>query len=175
MDIPIVNLSGLANASPSLETLTAIGKACLDFGFFYVVNHGIADELQVNVFEKLWQFFSLPAAKKEEIHRRDGFRGYFCKEEERSIEYSCPEWKEGIYYFRDFTSVPGGSRETVFCGLNPWPKDEYVPIFQPVIKDYFAKTQELASQLLSCIALSLGTHASGQGFFYRPHSTVQVT
>ena len=161
MEIPIVDLSGLANGSRSLEIITAIGKACLDFGFFYVVNHGIDDEFRVKVLEELWQFFGLPAAKKEEINRRDGFRGYFSQEKERSIEYGCTEWKEGIYYFRDFTKVTR-SRETVFCGLNPWPKHEYVPNFQAVIKEYFAKTQELASQLLSCIALSLGTHSSQQ-------------
>ena len=153
MEIPIIDLS---NGNPSLEETTSIGKACLEFGFFYVVNHGIASELQANVLEKLWTFFNLPAEKKEEIHRRHGFRGYFSQEEERSIEYGCTEWKEGIYYFRDFTNVPEGGKEAVFCGLNPWPNDKYVPEFRAVMLEYFTKTQQLASKLLGCIALSLG-------------------
>lgn len=156
MEIPIVDLSTVSSTSTGSETTTEIGKACLDFGFFYVVNHGIPDELQVQVLKKLWQFFSLPAEKKEESHRRDGFRGYFCKGEEQSIEYGCTEWKEGMYYFRDFTNISEGKKETAFCGSNPWPKDEYVPDFRAVIQDYFTKTQELASKLLGCIALSLG-------------------
>ena len=156
MEIPVIDLSNLAKDNPSLEETTAIGKACLDFGFFYVVNHGIADELQAKVLEKLWKFFNLPAEKKEEIHRRDGYRGYFSKEEERSIEYGCTEWKEGIYYFRDFKNVAEGRREKVFCGFNPWPKEEYVLEFRAVMEEYFRKTQELASELLSCIASSLG-------------------
>lgn len=156
MQIPVIDLTNLGKGNPSLDEITAIGKACLECGFFYVVNHGISEELRAQVFEKLWRFFNLPIEKKEEIHRRDGYRGYFTEGEERSIEYGCIEWKEGIYYFRDFTNVPDGRKERVFCGRNPWPKDEYTPDFQTIIKEYFRKTQELASQLLSCIGLFLG-------------------
>ena len=156
MAIPIIDLSNLLNSIPTFEETTAIRKACLDFGFFYVVNHGISRDLQANVLGNLWKFFNLSAEKKNEVHRNDGFRGYFRKEEERSIEYNCTEWKEGIYYFRDFNNVPKERKEKVFCGLNPWPKAEYVPEFRAVIEEYFRKTQELASKLLSCIALSLG-------------------
>ena len=157
MAIPIIDLSNLLNSIPTFEETTAIRKACLDFGFFYVVNHGISRDLQANVLGNLWKFFNLSAEKKNEVHRKDGFRGYFRKEEERSIEYNCTEWKEGIYYFRDFNNVPKERKEKVFCGLNPWPKGEYVPEFRAVIEEYFRKTQDLASKLLSCIALSLGT------------------
>lgn len=157
MAIPIIDLSNLLNSIPTFEETTTIRKACLDFGFFYVVNHGISRDLQAKVLGNLWKFFNLAAAKKNEVHRNDGFRGYFKKEEERSIEYNCTEWKEGIYYFRDFNNVPKERKEKVFCGLNPWPKGEYVPEFRAVIEEYFRKTQELASKLLSCIALSLGT------------------
>lgn len=154
--IPVIDLGHLENGHPNLEQIMAIGRACLEFGFFYVVNHGIEEELKGQVFEKLCQFFNLSTEKKGEIHRRDGFRGYFTKGEEQSIEYGCVEWKEGIYYFRDFNNVPQGRKERVFCGCNPWPSDEYVPRFQAVIKEYFEKTQTLASKLLSCIALFLG-------------------
>ena len=154
--IPVIDLANLEKGHVSLEEITAIGKASLEFGFFYVVNHGIGEELGGKVFDKLWQFFNLSPEKKREIHRHGGFRGYFTKGEEHSIEYSCVEWKEGIYYFRDFTDVPEGRKERVFCGCNPWPRDEYVPGFQPVINEYFVKTQALASKLLGCIALFLG-------------------
>ena len=156
MAIPVIDLSDLAKGNPSLEEAKAIGKACLDFGFFYVVNHGIAGKLQAKVLEKSRTFFNLPAEKKEEIHRRDGFRGYFRKEEERSIEYGGTDWKEGIYYFSDVKNVPEGRREKVFCGFNPWPREEYVPQFRAVMEEYFRKTQDLGSKLLSCIASSLG-------------------
>ena len=160
MAIPIIDLSNLLNSLPTFEETTAIRKACLDFGFFYVVNHGISRDLQANVLGNLWKFFNLSAEKKNEVHRNDGFRGYFRKEEERSIEYNCTEWKEGIYYFRDFNNVPKERKEKVFCGLNPWPKAEYVPEFRAVIEEYFRRTQELASNLLRCIALSLGMNRS---------------
>lgn len=153
--IPVIDLANFEKGQPTVEQTIAIGKACLEFGFFYVVNHGIGEELKGKVFEKLWQFFNLSTEKKGEIHRRNGFRGYFTKGEEHSIEYGCVEWKEGIYYFREF-NVPQGRRERVFCGSNPWPNDEYVPRFQTVIGEYFEKTQALASKLLGCMAIFLG-------------------
>jgi len=46
MAIPVIDLSNLLNSVPTFEETTAIRKACLDFGFFYVVNHGISRELE---------------------------------------------------------------------------------------------------------------------------------
>ena len=152
----MIDLSSLLNATPNEDVITSIRSACLDVGFFYVVNHGIDNKLQEKVFKKLGQFFALPAEKKDEINRKDGFRGYFCQGEERSTEYSCAEWKEGIYYFSEFKDVPDDKSEAVFYGHNPWPKEEYAHDFQQVIQEYFEKTQTLASKILSCIALSLG-------------------
>ena len=152
----MIDISSLLNETPDEDVVTSIRSACLDVGFFYVVNHRIDSKLQEKVFKKLGQFFTLPAKEKDEIHRKDGFRGYFCQGEEQSTEYSCAEWKEGIYYFREFEDVPEDRSEAVFCGHNPWPKEEYVHGFQQVIQEYFEKTQALASKILSCIALSLG-------------------
>ena len=168
----MIHLTNLGKRNPSVEEITAIGKACLEFGFFHVVDHGIEEQLRQQVLEKLWQFFQLPAEKKEEIHRGKNFRGYFTKGEERSIEYGCTEWKEGIYYFRDFNNVPEGRKERVFCGNNPWPKEEYVPNFKTVMTEYFRKTQKLASDLLSCFALFLGIKALLQGLIIFPASKV---
>ena len=173
--IPVIDLANLEKGQPTVEQTIAIGKACLEFGFFYVVNHGIGEELKGKVFEKLWQFFNLSTEKKGEIHRHNGFRGYFTKGEEHSIEYGCVEWKEGIYYFREFNNVPQGRRERVFCGSNPWPKDEYVPRFQTVIWEYFEKTQALASKLLGCMAIFLGWYRRKLKFVSRRRAGRYVT
>ena len=156
MEIPIINLKSAENGDQSLEVAKGIGKACIEYGFFYVINHGIENDLLKKVVEKLWQFFQLPLEKKNEIHRGDGYRGYFKKEEEHSIVYESAEWKEGIYYFCEFRHGLRGTEE-VFGGSNPWPKEEYTPEFQRVLLDYFKKTQELAVYLLRCMAVSLGT------------------
>lgn len=182
----MIDLSSLLNETPDEDVVTSVRSACLDVGFFYVVKHGIDNKLQEKVFKKLGQFFTLPAKKKDEIHRKDGFRGYFCQGEEHSPQYSCAEWKEGIYYFSEFKDISEDRSEAVFCGHNPWPKEEYVHGFQQVIQEYFEKTQALASKILSCIALSLGLSkdffnqkftqqpfAQIGLFHYPPHTTVK--
>ena len=53
MEIPVISLTSLGKGNPSVEEITAIGKACLEFGFFHVVDHGIEEELRQQVLEKL--------------------------------------------------------------------------------------------------------------------------
>lgn len=51
-------------------------KACLDSGFFYVVNHGISEEFMDEVFEQSKRFFTLPLKEKMKILRNEKHRGY---------------------------------------------------------------------------------------------------
>jgi isopenicillin N synthase-like dioxygenase len=51
-------------------------KACLDSGFFYVVNHGISEEFMDEVFAESKRFFTLPMKEKMKILRNEKHRGY---------------------------------------------------------------------------------------------------
>jgi isopenicillin N synthase-like dioxygenase len=51
-------------------------KACLDSGFFYVVNHGISEEFMDEVFAQSKRFFTLPMKEKMKILRNEKHRGY---------------------------------------------------------------------------------------------------
>lgn len=93
----MIDLSSLLNEAPDEDVVTSIRSACLDVGFFYVVKHGIDSKLQEKVFKRLGQFFTLPAKKKHEIHRKDGFRGYFnfVKEKSKALSTLVPSGKKG--------------------------------------------------------------------------------
>lgn len=56
MDIKIlvIDLVNFEKGQLIVEQMIVIGKVCLEFGFFYVVNYGIGEELKGKVFEKLW-------------------------------------------------------------------------------------------------------------------------
>jgi isopenicillin N synthase-like dioxygenase len=41
-----------------------VRQACLEKGFFQIINHGVSDELQTAIFEQSKEFFSLPAEEK---------------------------------------------------------------------------------------------------------------
>lgn len=59
-DLPVVDLSGKRNKVRKLMV-----KACEEFGFFKVINHGVPKEIIHNVEKKSKEFFSLSVAEKQ--------------------------------------------------------------------------------------------------------------
>ena len=55
---------------------TQMLKACLDCGFFYVVNHGISQEFMEEVFAESKRLFDLPLSQKMKLLRNHKNRGY---------------------------------------------------------------------------------------------------
>jgi isopenicillin N synthase-like dioxygenase len=53
-----------------------VWQACLDSGFFYVVDHGINQEFMEEVFSQSKIFFDLPQSEKMELLRDEKNRGY---------------------------------------------------------------------------------------------------
>ncbi|KAH7512900.1 hypothetical protein FEM48_Zijuj12G0139200 [Ziziphus jujuba var. spinosa] len=64
-------------SSPDIHhSVSLLKQACLDCGFFYVVNHGISQEFMDNVFAQSKRFFNLPESEKMKILRNEKHRGY---------------------------------------------------------------------------------------------------
>ena len=65
-DIPIIDIGPLVGRSAGVVDIAgAIGKACRETGFFYVVGHGIAPALVDAVFAMSREFFGQPLAAKQ--------------------------------------------------------------------------------------------------------------
>ncbi len=78
-NLPIVDLAPLGEGEAGLDKVAAaIGAACRDVGFFYVVNRGVKRDLMDEAFAEARRFFALPLADKEAIAMRivGGNRGY---------------------------------------------------------------------------------------------------
>nr|CAB3475932.1 unnamed protein product [Digitaria exilis] len=63
MESPIskTDLNCISLADPDIQKSVALLKqACLDSGFFYVVDHGISQEVMDEVFAQSKKFFDLP-------------------------------------------------------------------------------------------------------------------
>lgn len=66
--IPIVDIATLVRGAGDARAVAdAIGRACRDCGFFYVVGHGVDAALQARLEALAKQFFALPEASKREI------------------------------------------------------------------------------------------------------------
>ncbi|XP_020873044.1 probable 2-oxoglutarate-dependent dioxygenase At3g49630 isoform X2 [Arabidopsis lyrata subsp. lyrata] len=58
------------------QSAVLLKQACLDSGFFYVINHGISEELKDEAFEQSKKFFALPLEEKMKVLRNEKYRGY---------------------------------------------------------------------------------------------------
>lgn len=48
----------------------------MEYGFFYLINHGIEDTLIWEVFRESKKFFALPPEEKMKLEHNDAHRGY---------------------------------------------------------------------------------------------------
>ncbi|KAK3439109.1 hypothetical protein EUGRSUZ_C03753, partial [Eucalyptus grandis] len=67
-----INLS----SSDIRQSVSLLKQACLDSGFFYVINHGIGQDLMEEVFAQSRRFFGLPLGEKMKLLRNEKHRGY---------------------------------------------------------------------------------------------------
>jgi isopenicillin N synthase-like dioxygenase len=87
--LPVIDISPLTGGKPGdkpvdeaalQKVVDELREACLRFGFFYIKNHGIDENLISQLFAEGKRFFAeCPQGKKESIHMRNNavFRGWF--------------------------------------------------------------------------------------------------
>uniref|UniRef100_A0A3Q7GER1 Fe2OG dioxygenase domain-containing protein n=1 Tax=Solanum lycopersicum TaxID=4081 RepID=A0A3Q7GER1_SOLLC len=110
-------------SSPDIHTSVSLLKqACLDSGFFYVVNHGISQEFMDEVFAQSKKLFDLPLEEKMKLLRNEKHRGYTPSLDEHldPDNQINGDYKEGYYIG---VEVPEDDPEAQrpFYGSNVWP------------------------------------------------------
>lgn len=141
--IPLIDLSELEGAGRS-ATVEAIGRACRDWGFFLVKNHGVSESTMENEMRVGREFFHLPTEEKMR---------YFSTDHKSRMRYatSFNVKEDKTLNWRDFLRYS--------CK----PLEEMVPLwpdkptdFRKENAEYIRKIGDLASILLSAISESLG-------------------
>src|SRR5687767_4021022 len=98
--VPIIDIGPLLAQSPQRdEVAEQLGGACRDCGFFYVVGHGVQEELCARLERLSREFFAWDQAAKMKISMARGgraWRGYFRVGDE--LTSGKPDQKEGIYF-----------------------------------------------------------------------------
>ena len=98
--VPIIDISPLVTGEGNKEAVAlALRKACVEFGFFYIVGHGIDEELQTALEEWSKHFFAQDTLTKMQLRMALGgkaWRGYFPVGNE--LTSGKPDLKEGIYF-----------------------------------------------------------------------------
>jgi isopenicillin N synthase-like dioxygenase len=159
--IPIIDIGPLVHGAEERHAIAArIGDACRDFGFFYIVGHGVDETLQQRLEQVSQGFFAQDLQTKLEIDMSRGgraWRGYFPVG--RELTSGTPDLKEGIYFGaelkEDHPLVQAG---TPMHGPNLFPSN--TPQFRAIVLDYMTAMTRLGHSLMAGIALSLGLEDS---------------
>ncbi len=168
--VPLIDVAPLvANSGDTQATAEAIGNACRECGFFYVVGHGVEEGLQSRLEELSRRFFAQDEATKMRIRMALGgraWRGYFPVGNE--LTSGKPDLKEGIYFGTELPEDhPLVAAGTPMHGPNLFP--ENLPGFRETVLDYMREMTRLGHALMRGVALSLGLEESYFAQRYMTH------
>ena len=152
-DIPVIDLdecSAERNSEKFNKLSEAIGRACRNWGFFQVVNHGIPDAALDETWLATKNFFCLPKSEKRKLNRSsDNPWGFFDHELTKNKRD-----KKEIFDIGPLHSADGQGSEDPFSGKTPWPK--LLPEFERSMREHFKACEKLSLFILKAICLSLG-------------------
>ena len=161
LPIPIIDINGLVGSVGDLRAIaSAIASACRQWGFFYIINHGVNEKLQADLEQQSREFFAQDLQTKLEIDMVRGgraWRGYFPVG--RELTSGIPDRKEGIYFGAELDAEhPLVQSGAPLHGANLFPASP--PGFKQTVLDYMAAMTHLGHRLMQGIALSLGLEKS---------------
>jgi isopenicillin N synthase-like dioxygenase len=132
-----------------------IDWACNEFGFFYLVGHGIDAALIERLLQLSRQFFAQDEAVKRRIHMSlsgRAWRGYFPVGEE--LTSGVPDLKEGIYFGSELADDHARVQAGIpLHGRNAFPD---IPGFRETVLEYLDALTRLGQRLSRALARGLG-------------------
>jgi len=159
--VPLIDISPLVSGVGDPHAVaSAIGRACREYGFFYVVGHGVDEALQRRLEALSRRFFAQDLETKLQIRMALGgkaWRGYFPVGDE--LTAGKPDAKEGLYFGAELgTDDPRVRAGIPLHGPNLFP--DGLPSFRETVLDYMAALTRLGHTLMTGLALSLGLDRS---------------
>ena len=144
-------------ATERAQFLRELRDAANGAGFFYVIGHGIKNEVVNNVLSLSQRFFALPAEQKlaiEMVHSPH-FRGY----NRAGFEHTRgkPDWREQLDVGAELPALPFDRSAPPWRrlqGPNQWPVA--LPELKPALLAYQKQVTELAVRVLRAFAAALG-------------------
>lgn len=165
--IPVIDISGLNNASTAKAVAAQIAEVCRVHGFFYVSGHGVSIELQKRIEQLSHQFFALPEDEKKQITMRHGgkaWRGFFAVNDE--LTSGKPDKKEGIYFGTELSKDDARVKAGLpLHGANLFPTRPTQ--FKETVLEYMDAVTQVGHTVMRGISLSLGLP---EDYFYKKYN-----
>lgn len=171
LDFTVAGALSLACIDLSNSDEAALAKlvreACTKVGFFYVINHGLDDEM-AEVFKQSKKFFDLPVEEKMKsaYDKNPNYRGYtpYLSERLGGRKQTDADLKEGYYMSEDISPNDVRSRLPLH-GPNVWPSPDILPGWKEAMETYREEMLKLVKRIMRLIALALDLDV---GYFDKP-------
>ena len=155
--VPIIDVAPLvADAGDQEAVAAAMGRACRENGFFYVIGHGVSETLSQRLEALTHAFFEQDVETKLELRMAlagKAWRGYFKVGDE--LTSGRPDVKEGLYFGLELSEDDPRVRAGLpLHGPNLFPAG--IPGFGDTILQYMGALTDLGHALMRGVALSLG-------------------
>lgn len=155
--LPVLDLSRADDPATAPAFRDALREATHDYGFFYLVGHGIEPDLTRRIIAVAREFFALPEEEKLAIENTHSphFRGYTRVGGERT--QGKVDWREQIDVGPERAPLPTGPEDpayNVLQGPNLWPAG--FPQLREVVTEWTDAMGRVADQLMREWAESLG-------------------
>lgn len=164
--VPLIDLSpilrfpdGQHDAREMEGLVREIGRACEEWGFFQVINHGVAAETRRRLEDAARKFFGQAAEEKRKVRRDEkSVLGYYDTELTKNVR----DWKE-VFDLAVTEPIlvpasPDPEDPEIIQWFNRWPDN--FPELREACEEYARETEKLAMKLMELIALSLGLEAN---------------
>ncbi|XP_065871893.1 2-oxoglutarate-dependent dioxygenase 19-like, partial [Euphorbia lathyris] len=141
--VPIIDYSLLTSGNPDQrsKTIQQLGKACQEWGFFMVTNHGVPERLMRSMIQVCRGFFDLAEEDKEEYRGKHVLDAIRCG---TSFNSSV----EKVFFWKDFLKILSVSDSVFHSPTKP-------ASFRETALEYSKEVREVARQVLSGISESL--------------------
>lgn len=175
--LPVVDLAELDRGPVAAAAFRDhLREVTHDVGFFYLVGHGVPDQVMAAAFRTARDFFALPDDDKfaVEMRRSPHFRGYTRTGGE--LTGGQVDWREQIDLGADrpISTVEGRPDYMRLEGPNLWP--EAMPSLKEVFTDWSARCTQIGLRLMREWAVSLGAdrHVFDSAFAERPETLIKL-
>jgi isopenicillin N synthase-like dioxygenase len=176
--LPVLDFSQLDAGEPAAAAFRAeLRRVTHEYGFFYLVGHGVADDLTAELLATARRFFALPEESKLAIANTGSpqFRGYTRVGGE--LTQGAVDWREQLDVGPERPAVPAGPDVPDYMrleGPNLWPAD--LPELRDVVQRWEKALTDVAHRLLAAWAQSLGAPADvfGPAFETDPSTLIKI-
>ncbi|MFB2581856.1 isopenicillin N synthase family dioxygenase [Herbiconiux sp. P15] len=176
--LPVLDLSRLGRGGAEADAFRReLREATHEYGFFYLVGHGVPDELIERVVGTARRFFDLPEADKLAIEnlKSPHFRGYTRVGGE--LTQGKVDWREQIDIGVEREPVELTAETPDYMrldGPNQW--SAALPELQQTVAEWYDELNRVALTLLRAWAVSLGAAEDvfDEAFAERPSTLIKI-